>query len=170
MTFLFMLLGAVLTPLVCAGMFEEETGWTAAVLGAMVGLLLGQLRTVRARVTKLEQALARAGEDIAVAAPPVPLAEPARPAAPPPTPAAAIPEMPPAAAPTPAIATIPPAPPTAAAAPAMASTQATAATPIPAPLSTTPPLQDTPLMRAIKRWFTEGNVPVKVGVLVLFLG
>jgi uncharacterized membrane protein len=36
-----------------------------------------------------------------------------------------------------------------------------------------PPSRPDPLelaTRAIRRWFTEGNVPVKVGVLVLFAG
>ncbi|GAB3381422.1 DUF2339 domain-containing protein [Lysobacter fragariae] len=37
----------------------------------------------------------------------------------------------------------------------------------------TPPRRPDPLtlgLRAVRRWFTEGNVPVKVGVLVLFAG
>ena len=67
MTILLMLAGAVLAPFVCAGMFEENTGWTAAILGATIGLLFGQMRKLRARVTKLEQAVARAGEGIATA-------------------------------------------------------------------------------------------------------
>jgi uncharacterized membrane protein len=169
MTFLFMLLGAVLAPFVCAGMFEEGTGWTAAVLGAMVGLLLGMHRRLRARVSKLEEALARAGERVAVDVPPVSPAEPARPApstpatapTPAPTPLAATPPPTPAAAPS-----TPPVP--SVTAPVMATAQATA--PTAAPPSLPPPLEDPPLVRAIKRWFTEGNVPVKVGVLVLFLG
>jgi hypothetical protein len=50
-------------------MFEESTGWTAAVLGAMVGLLLGQLRTLRVRVGNLERKLDRVGETTAAAMP-----------------------------------------------------------------------------------------------------
>ena len=93
MSFLFMLIGAALAAFVGAGMFEENTGWTAAILGAMIGLLLNQLRRVRARLTNIEQALARA-----VAAPvaatrvePLTAAAPAAEAAPVPAPTAAAP-------------------------------------------------------------------------------
>ena len=47
MTFLLMLAGAALGAFFCAGMFDEPTGWTAALLGGCIGLLLGQLRTLR---------------------------------------------------------------------------------------------------------------------------
>ena len=70
MSLLFMLIGAALGAFVCAGMFEESTGWTAAVFGAIVGLLIGQLRTLRARVARLEQAAQRAGETAAATSAP----------------------------------------------------------------------------------------------------
>src|SRR5258708_37850960 len=54
MTVLFMLIGAVLGALVCAGMFEEPTGWTGAVFGLICGLLRANLRSLRARVAKLD--------------------------------------------------------------------------------------------------------------------
>ena len=57
MTFLLMLVGAALGAFLCAGVFDEPTGWTAAVLGGCVGLLLGQLRTLRLRLAGLENTL-----------------------------------------------------------------------------------------------------------------
>jgi uncharacterized membrane protein len=171
MTFLLMLIGAALGAFICAGMFEESTGWTAAVLGAMVGLLLGQLRTLRARVTRLEQAQARAGET-AAAAPraaqaPVTAAPTPAPAA---TPAGAI-AAPAPTAPAAASATAP-------AAPALAPAVAAPTMPRPAvseelisprAVAAEPTAIDR-AAAAVTRWFTEGNVPVKVGVIVLFLG
>ncbi|HEY0661036.1 MAG TPA: DUF2339 domain-containing protein, partial [Lysobacter sp.] len=59
---------------------------------------------------------------------------------------------------------LPPAPPSSAT-PVRTSPQYTRA---PAPPSRPDPL--TLAARAVRRWFTEGNVPVKVGVLVLFAG
>lgn len=47
--------------------------------------------------------------------------------------------------------------------------QPTAATRPPAPAPATPDWFDNAL-RTLKHWFTEGNVPVKIGVLVLFAG
>ena len=91
-------------------------------------------------------------------APPAPTPSPSQPVAPQPAPASirAMPER---------------------AEPATASTQA-APPPLPdapRPLPRTPrePARPDPVTlaaRAVRRWFTEGNVPVKVGVLVLFAG
>jgi uncharacterized membrane protein len=41
--------------------------------------------------------------------------------------------------------------------------------PVP-PVVAAQPAAESPAIAAIKRWFTEGNVPVKIGVIVLFLG
>jgi len=162
MTFVLTLLGAMLGPFICAGMFEERTGWTAAVLGAFIGSLLGQLRRVRKRLAELERRLAAAQTEqiaamphIAVAAPPAPVA------APPATPVAA-PVPPP-----------PPAPPVPRPAAAEIRIPEVAIPTAPAPRPVRQPSQPDPLtlfVERVKRWFTEGNVPVKVGILVLFLG
>ena len=61
---------------------------------------------------------------------------------------------------------------------AAAGTATTSAAPATPPQPTAPPSPRTPpppgpienVANAIKRWFTEGNVPVKVGMLVLFAG
>jgi len=44
MTFLFVLIGALIAPYLCAAVFGEHTGWTSVVFGACVGVLLAQLR------------------------------------------------------------------------------------------------------------------------------
>jgi uncharacterized membrane protein len=182
MSLLFMLLGAAFGAFVCAGMFEESTGWTAAVFGAIVGLLFGQVRTLRARVGKLEQAAQRDGVSAAATS-----------ASPEATAAAAVGEvrLP---------ATTPAATQEAAAAPAsidngtapdaiapatgrpallpaaatLGSAQtppATGSVPFVSPrAAVSEPSAGDRAVAAIKRWFTEGNVPVKVGVIVLFLG
>jgi uncharacterized membrane protein len=177
MSFLFMLIGAALGAFVCAGMFEESTGWTAAVLGAMVGLLLGQLRTLRTRITHLERGLERVGETAAAmlsrperpTAASAPTAVPAAPAeAPAPAPApAGMPSAPVGFAPA-AGAAATPAAASAAAAPEARPSVAEALI-SPSVVAAQPTAVDNAIA-AIKRWFTEGNVPVKVGVIVLFLG
>ena len=160
MTFLFTLLGAALAAFVCAGMAEEPTGWTSAILGACIGMLLGQLRTLRRRVASLEQrASASAAVAPSIVAPPVfaPAVEPKAaivPAAPPPIAAAA--ERPrvielPAIEPLPAHA-------------------AAVARPVVKPVAPRAPGVVEQFVARVKRWFTEGNVPVKVGVIVSFFG
>jgi len=89
-------------------------------------------------------------------------------ASPPPQPAAA---QPPQSAPGPAVP--PPLPPASAASAAPASAPP-AAPPRPqaprAPAAPPPPDIFTVAARWVRRWFTEGNVPVKVGMLVLLAG
>jgi uncharacterized membrane protein len=177
MSFLFMLLGAALGAFICAGMFEESTGWTAAVLGAMVGLLLGQLRTLRARVGNLERKLERLGETTAAARPSpeqpaaasVPAAAPATPAETPASSPAPAPVVTANAAvgfePAPDVGQIP----ATAAAAAEPRPVATERLISPSAIAAQPTAVDN-AVAAVKRWFTEGNVPVKVGVIVLFLG
>jgi uncharacterized membrane protein len=171
MTFLFMLLGAAFGAFVCAGMFQEPTGWTSALLGACIGMLLGQLRTLRKRVVKLEKDLSTrpvaAEPEIAptTIAPravpaPAPTIAPVRPAAAAVEPPRIVePVVLPAARPDQP--TTPP------------RTGAMAATPEPAPRQPLPAPKPDPvaeLVTRVKRWFTEGNVPVKVGVIVSFFG
>ena len=53
------------------------------------------------------------------------------------------------------------------------ATRTSSATATPPPLPPRPrvqPPQDSAFVRVVRGWFTEGNVPVKVGVLVLFAG
>ena len=174
MTFLLIVVGALLGPFVCAGMFSESTGWTSALFGALAGLALGQVQQLRRRITALERSLTQQRANVAA------------------------PERSVAAAQTSAVSTV-----TEAGAPVIASMAARmpeivvapavaeartidaatssatpkVAPPIPAPRPQAPPprppQQPDALSQAVtrvKRWFTEGNVPVKVGVLVLFLG
>jgi len=169
MTFLFALIGAALGAFFCAGMFDEPTGGTAALFGALIGLLLGQLRRLRARVSVLEQALRRAPDATPLALPvpaataPAPVESP-RPQAPPavetPEPAPVAPAAIVAAETEPVVAAVAAPAERIQAAPDPAFTRAADLAPPP----------ENPAVAAIKRWFTEGNVPVKIGVIVLFLG
>ena len=168
MTFLFVLIGAALGAFFCAGMFDEPTGGTAALFGALIGLLLGQLRRMRARISALEQALRRAPEAApavtavpATAAAPAPVESP-RPQAPPvdAAPAPVTPATVIAAEVEPVIAAV--------AAP-VEPVQTVPAAAYTRPAEGPPPPENA-AVAAIKRWFTEGNVPVKIGVIVLFLG
>src|SRR6185369_4755888 len=158
MTFLFVLIGAALGAFFCAGMFDEPTGGTAALFGALIGLLLGQLRRLRARVSVLEEALLRAP-----AAAPNALAIPA-------TTAPAPDESPIAAAVAPAATVAVQVEPAIATVSAPAEPAGTAEGAAFARAADVPPAPENAAISAIKRWFTEGNVPVKIGVLVLFLG
>ena len=161
MTFLFMLVGAALAPFVCAGMFEENTGWTSAVLGACVGLLLGQLRRVRSRIGELERKVSALQPPAAPHA--IEFAAAQEPAAP-------------VSAPAPAAAVVPTAPVPAPVRPLPAETPVAAIDAISGAdaqvvsLSPPRPVMTSLLATRVKQWFTEGNVPVKVGVIVLFLG
>jgi uncharacterized membrane protein len=175
MTFLLIVVGALLAPYVCAGMFGEHTGWTSALFGALAGLALAQLQQLRRRITELERSLAKqraaAPERVAVS--------PAQVSTPTPAIAAATPPS------APPIASAAPRAPEVVAAPPVAEPRTpepvTAAPRVPPPLPAPTPRPSPPrapqqpdaltqaLMR-VKQWFTEGNVPVKVGVIVLFLG
>jgi len=165
MTFLFAFLGALLGAWFCADVFEDGTGWTGALFGLGIGMLLGQLRTLRGRVAMLEQKLATQPLPAAppLAAAPVPTAAPV---VPPITAAPPVPVVPPvtAAAPTPV-----PEPPRVIE-PARAAPVPVAAALTVKPLPPAAPGLVEQLAARIKRWFTEGNVPVKVGVVVSFFG
>ncbi|HSC12743.1 MAG TPA: DUF2339 domain-containing protein [Rhodanobacteraceae bacterium] len=166
MTFLFMLIGAALGAFFCAGMFDEPVGGTAALFGALIGLLLGMQRKLRARIAALEQGLLRApvasGETVSAAPAPIPPVANAAQAQP--DNAADIETG--TAIPTvqaPAVSEMRLEPSAAVAEPARPALVA-------APADEPRPPAESPAITAIKRWFTEGNVPVKVGVIVLFLG
>ena len=127
---------------------------TGLCTGLVFGLVLVKLRSLSARIDALQAQLA------ALRTPPA-----ARAAAPAITPALAASPMPdieldaPAPPPTPAPRPTPYGP---AAPPVAARTPAPAAAADPDPLARA--------LAAVKRWFTEGNVPVKVGMLVLIAG
>ncbi|MBH1393110.1 DUF2339 domain-containing protein [Stenotrophomonas maltophilia] len=125
---------------------------------------------LRRRVAALESAMAAAPAT-------------ARPAASAPTPerAAATPTAsadPPFLRPVAAAAPYPPQPPVREAAPTEAPVPRPAAPPPVPPVPVQPPLPSEPALPnviergigAVKRWFTEGNVPVKIGMLVLLAG
>lgn len=163
MSFVLILIGAAVGAVVCGGVFEEPTGATAAVLGGCIGWLIGQLRHVRARVAELEKQLKQSGADQSVAKPrditasaaPSPIV--AREVPMPPTPSVVEPIKTESPAPT---LVRPERPPPAAAPLAIA----------PVPREPAAPDVFSIALERVKRWFTEGNVPVKVGVIVLFLG
>ena len=147
--------------------------------GLAIGIAFAQLRSLSARVDALGKqldALQRApatraetpprGADTAAAAR-------ATAAAAQPPAATASTEAATPTTPAPALVDPTPAPPPLVATPAATNTPATAPPP---PRITIPPPRNTqpdPLQRFaawLKRWFSEGNVPVKVGMLVLFAG
>lgn len=99
-------------------------------------------------------------------------APPVRPVASAPPPVATAPPPPPAASPPPAAtATPPPLPPSAFSAPPSAPSSPPSRPSAPRPPATPPPPDlFTVAARWLRRWFTEGNVPVKVGMLVLLAG
>jgi len=197
MTFIFMLVGAILGAFFCGGVFNERTGLTAAFFGLVCGLLFAQLRKLGARIAGLEaqlkqrsvvqvqampptrvedsglraatptaaattaaaQSARESVADISTSKPPVELA--AAGAAPPATPPAA--DLTDTGA-----ATMPLEPPSIAEEPQAGTPPAPAAQPEVVIIRQEP--ADNVVVSWIKRWFTEGNVPVKVGVIVLFLG
>ena len=166
MMFLFVVIGALLGAFVCAGVFQESVALTAMLFGALGGLLLAQLARLRQRVNVLEQSLLLARESIArvpaIAAPGPAVAPAVAPTAPQtetPPPRSGVIDIPMIAAARP-----PEAPPLPAAATVQRPTL---------PFRPLPPSEPDIVSRTVermKRWFTEGNVPVKVGVVVLFLG
>ncbi|MCU1127207.1 DUF2339 domain-containing protein [Stenotrophomonas maltophilia] len=125
---------------------------------------------LRRRVTALESAMAAAP---AAAKPAAATSAPERPVA---TPAASA--DPPFLRPVAAAAPPPPQPPAREAAPTEAPAPRPAAPPPVPPVPVQPPLPPEPVLPnfiergigAVKRWFTEGNVPVKIGMLVLLAG
>jgi uncharacterized membrane protein len=152
MAFVWILVSAVVSLWLCAAADGERVSFTAAFFGACVGWLISRWRRASQRIDCLESELAKLRETgVARSAtePAMPLTVRTPPETAPPAPLAApIPTTPVAqtpAKPQPIFAQPPP-----------------PATPAPDPVGIA--------LTRVKRWFTEGNVPVKVGVLVLFLG
>ncbi|WP_460457940.1 DUF2339 domain-containing protein [Arenimonas alkanexedens] len=168
MTWILGLLGAVLG----LAMAEVDEGFFGLVSGSLLGVLLGLAVRLRQRVDALEQRLAKA-EMLGRRTGPVPTPTPAPDAAAP-GPAAAAPT--PLRTPAPAVMTTPAAASTASPMPPVSS----GPPPIPAvgapavrPSNDRAPQAPDVLEKAVgvvKGWLFEGNVPVKLGVLVLLFG
>lgn len=165
MSWILAIIGAVLG----AGFGEADNTLLGLVSGAAIGALLGQLHSLRQRVDDLDAQLARIEDAMRRAAAP-PVAAPT----PPPSPAAS-PAPRDAAATPPAMTPDAPAPTGAAAAAAAAPD---ARRPVRAPTARSaewarPPQGPDFLERAVaiaRGWLFEGNVPVKIGLLVLMFG
>ncbi|TNJ34881.1 DUF2339 domain-containing protein [Arenimonas terrae] len=181
MSWILGLLGAVLGAVMAAAS-EEFFGFVAgALLGALLGMAIGQ----RGRVRALEQRLARvealsrrgtapaAATAEAAAGPPPAAAEP-----PPAAATSAAPPLPTDPVPPP-VATETPARPAAGPPPIPVAPVRTAAMAAPAPSqAAAAPVDDTPrgpdvleqVIATVRGWLFEGNVPVKIGLLVLMFG
>ena len=177
------IVGALLGALFGLFLMDVDRDLFGFMAGGGIGLLLGWLLGLQIRVIRLGGELAALKRSAARPAP-VPAPAPAAAAAaaatpaPAPTPAAArepapatsvaSPAMPSPAAPEP--------PPIPAGAPEPARPQPSApaapAAPAPRPAPAVPAEPDvvTKVARLLKAWFFEGNVPVKLGVLVLLFG
>lgn len=193
MTFVFMVIGAFGAAL-AAALFGESIGVPVVLVGAVIGVLFAQTRDLRARVTGLERTLreraVKSREPIAASASNQSGASTSSPLdavyVPPPR------AMDPKADATPTVESqedalalsveadrpAPQAPIAreAAATQRLQAPAAAASRPAPATRARTTMPADpieaaaSAAGNAIKRWFTQGNVPVKVGVIVLFLG
>ena len=160
MTFVWMLVFIVVSMWLCAAADGGGITFTAAFFGACVGWLFSRSRRAIERIERLQRELAAMRESAGATV----TAEPIESAV------ARAPDS--SAAPT----TTPDAP--IAVAPAPAPAPARSVPEVPTPLfPESPPIPAAPsadpvgiAAARVKRWFTEGNVPVKVGVLVLFLG
>jgi uncharacterized membrane protein len=165
MSWILGVLGAVLG----LAMAEADEGFFGLVGGALLGVLLAQALSLRSRVTALEARLAKAAlpprpQTAASPAPATPVA-PATPATP------ATDAMAPAAAAMAATAMNASAPtaPSVAAPAAAVPLLPTRPEPAPPPAPSEPGLAERAAATA-KTWLFEGNVPVKLGVLVLMFG
>ncbi len=181
MAFVWGLLGAIIG-LVAGGLFGDGGIVLGLVAGIAGGLLWARQTELAARLQRAEaqlldlwthRAVADASPANTAAAPPVDApASTSSATAPPPMfdlPLDALPRVPAAPAiPAAAAATLDLRT-SAAAIPATAAS-APAHVPRPLPMEPAPPDFASRVVDAVKRWFTEGNVPVKVGMLVLFAG
>ena len=152
---------------------NDSTAGFGFFAGIAFGIVFARLRTLAARIESLKRevtgttaaraAAVAASERRAESLQPAPAVQPPTPAQP--------------AAVEPSMRTTPPAPApiidSVARRAAMAAQAPSTAAPAAPPAATRappPPNVIDNLVAAIKRWFTEGNVPVKVGMLVLFAG
>jgi uncharacterized membrane protein len=153
MTFVWMLVSALVSAWLCGAVDGGRITFTAGFFGACIGWLISRWRRAAERLDRLEREVTTLRESTAVRAV-APMIQPTSQQAQPVTISAS--------APGPAVS----------AAPVVPRPVATAVPVAPPPPKPKPPAPD-PLgiaVTRVKRWFTEGNVPVKVGVLVLFLG
>jgi uncharacterized membrane protein len=166
-----MLIGALMGAFMCGSLFDERTGWTGALFGLLAGLLFAQLRKQHARVAQIERELS-AFRSAASARPAN--AEVVAAAAPkPPTASARVESA--AATPNPPLPRAAQSMPTELRIEPPAATMATPVAPTTSPPASTTTAPAGPDMLAqwverVKRWFTQGNVPVKVGIIVSFFG
>jgi uncharacterized membrane protein len=165
MSWILGLVGALLGALFAAA---DET-FFGLVAGALVGALLGQASRLRGRVSQLEARLADIESQVQSApGAAVPARSPAPPARTDPTPVASAS----AGAPPPTVATATGPADTAPAAgpPPVPSTPSAAPVPQPAFGGPREPDVFEKAVAMAKRWLFEGNVPVKLGLLVLMFG
>lgn len=148
--------------------FQTESLPIGLFSGIGIGFVLARLQTLAQAVTRLQGEIAELRR--AQSAPPATAPMSAASAAEPPPPTQELRDASDAAAPL-----ADPAPPPVAAAPVPLPIERSAAEPLRAATPATEAAPRTPglaetLAAAVKRWFTEGNVPVKIGMLVLFAG
>ena len=162
MTFVWMLVFAVVSMWLCGAADGGGITFTAAFFGACVGWLFGRSRRAAERIDRLERELATMRESAGATV----AAERVEPAVVRESDISAVP----------ATASTPPVPTAIATAPSPLSVPSVPEVPTPL-FPESPPIPAAPsadpvgvAAARVKRWFTEGNVPVKVGVLVLFLG
>lgn len=146
-----LLLGLTVSEFWPMNMLLGETRWLAIAAGAAIGLLIAMLQRQGERISALERRLEALSCDEELEPPPFEsIARPAQPAQQAPVPEGAT-EAPPQAA-------------------AYSSPATSAAASRPARQARPRPAQPSGFGRWLRRWFTAGNVPVKVGVLVLMIG
>ncbi|HEX7916721.1 DUF2339 domain-containing protein, partial [Rudaea sp.] len=169
MTFLWMFVGAVLGGWLSWIVFDESVGAVGMAFGIVCGLLFGRLVKLGKRVGELEAQLKTLVSAPAVQRSDAPVVTAA------PTKAAPVETAAPSTEPLPAHAVFAPVATTTAADPGTATIDlrepaaAVEAQP-PPPRIPTPPRADPPALAWIKRWLTEGNPLVKVGIVVVFFG
>lgn len=171
MPWIFGILGALFG----AFLADVERALFGLLAGATLGVLLGSHWALRQRVDELSRRLADVARDARIATPPVPRPDREAPAASPmPQPAPRVvpettpwPDAAPAAAPPPR-----PAPaPQPIADLAAARSMDTAPEPVVAQAAhAVEPTLDERITATLKRWLFEGNLPVKIGALLIFLG
>jgi len=170
MTFLLMLVGAIFGGWISWIVFDESVGMVGTMFGLICGLLLGRTIKLGRRIDQLEARLRALDAN-----------EPIRPAVPlsPTTSAAQAPAQPVVRAAVPAPSVSAPVPVAAeqvidlrtVSAPApRAAELPPGAPPQTPPRPSASPRPDNPAVAWIKRWLTEGNPLVKVGVVVVFFG
>ncbi|MET0230207.1 MAG: DUF2339 domain-containing protein [Rhodanobacteraceae bacterium] len=173
MAFVYVVICCVVGLIVGGVVGNDSTAGFGFFAGIAFGLVFARLRTLSMRVAALEKQPAVApaivaGRPVApapveAAAPPFAASEPATPPGLPPRAPAPVPaSIIDSAARRAAMASAAP--------PATSAAQAAAPPRIPNPRTPPQPNAVDAAIAAIKRWFTEGNVPVKVGMLVLIAG